>query len=451
MQSPSTIDVISKPGDSCHEVREELLKVLSSKSFGHSTVLQSFLRFVTEETIQGRAFEVSEYTIATRALGRGADFDSSSDTIVRTQAYRLRQKLNEYYASEGLSDPIVIEIPKGHYIPSFRTREPRESADESVERSLLSASSGTAWTFRYAIRSPRLIFAISFSAIVLALLLRLIPSSASGMRAKPSAITIVDSFWQSFLQSDKEPIIAYTNSLFLIAASGDQIAYIGGAAGDRGTALDPMMADRIKKKHNLNISGDLYFEDSVTGVGDVLAATSISNALIRSGGQPSIKRGRLLSTYDLEKHNVVFVGSPFVNEVLNDLPVQPNFLFRRAPLLWSSYIDDVTAKNRQARSYRVERSADTGVLLADYAVVSCLQGLKQNRQVLVIAGLTTSGTAAAAQFATSPDGVTEMSRRLHRSGQNGQPWPRYFEFLIKAQLSHGLDVVHAECVANHVK
>ncbi len=57
-------------------------------------------------------------------FGRSADFDSSVDTIVRTQAYRLRLKLNEYYLSEGAADPIAIEIPKGHYVPSFHRRSP---------------------------------------------------------------------------------------------------------------------------------------------------------------------------------------------------------------------------------------------------------------------------------------------------------------------------------------
>jgi hypothetical protein len=450
MQSPSFIDVISRPGESCTDIQEQLSKILSSKSFGHAAVLQSFLRFVTEETIHGRGFAVSEYTIATRALGRGADFDSSSDTIVRTQAYRLRQKLNEYYASDGLLDPILIEIPKGHYIPSFRTREPCELPEENTAHSLRSALLSTSRDGKPG-RSGPLIFAVCTGVIALVLLLRFVPSSASAFHAKQPARTSVDTFWQSFLQSDKEPIVAYTNSLFLISASGDQIAYAAGAAGDRGTAVDPVVATHLKKKRNLNLAGDLYFEDSITGVGDVLAATSVSNAIIRAGGQPSLKRGRLLSTYDLERHNVVFIGSPFVNEVLNELPTQANFVFRREPLLWTSHIDDVTSKNGLLHCYKVERSANTQVLLVDYAVVSSLPGLKPNREILVIAGLTTSGTAAAAQFATSPDGVAEMSRHLPRPAQNQKLWPKYFEFLIKAQLSHGLDVVQAEYVASHVK
>lgn len=453
MHFPDTA-VISKPGDPRpEEVQEEISKILNSRSFGHSPVLQSFLRFVTEETIHGRASEVSEYTIATQALGRGADFDSTSDTIVRTQAYRLRQKLNEYYASEGHSDALLIEVPKGHYIPSFRFRVREETEDDAPHAR--APELGTALEFREPMSPQRiarwhwLMLALLFGALGMGALLRFSPLAASDSHAVRPSASPVDSFWQSFLQSDREPLIAYTNSLCLITDSGDQIAYSEGATGDRGTAVDPVVAARLKKKHELNTRGNLYFEDSFTGVGDVLAVTAISNAVIRAGGQPSLKRGRLLSTYDLEKHNVIFVGSPFVNEVLNDLPSQAKFVFRHGSLLWTGSIDDTAPAGASERSYKVERSAESGVLLTDYAVVSCLRGLKPNREILVVAGLTTSGTAAAAQFATSPDGIAEMSRRLHRTGQNGQPWPKYFEFLIKAQLSHGLDVIHAECVASH--
>ena len=53
---------------------------------------------------------------------RGTDFDPRTETIVRVQARRLRDKLEQYYATEGLTDPIVIDLPKGRYYPRFRHR-----------------------------------------------------------------------------------------------------------------------------------------------------------------------------------------------------------------------------------------------------------------------------------------------------------------------------------------
>ena len=64
---------------------------------------------------------LKEYTIGVEAFGRKQDFDPKTDTIVRVQIHRLRQKLKEYYDAEGSRDPILIEIPKGHYLPSFES------------------------------------------------------------------------------------------------------------------------------------------------------------------------------------------------------------------------------------------------------------------------------------------------------------------------------------------
>jgi hypothetical protein len=461
MQVLSNANVFSDADTpSPEEVEAQLSRILQSRTLGHSTVLQSFLRFVTEQKINGRASDVSEYTIATKALGRGPDFDSAADTIVRTQAYRLRQKLAEYYGSEGRSDAILIEIPKGHYIPSFRARHFAEDPVLDEGLNLLLPTTACAPRGSRHPRSPKRLAlplraalpVLFLSLIAFGLLFGLELSSRSHASKTPPISNPVDAFWRGFLQNDREPIIAYTNALCLATESGDFISYRGGEVGDRGTIVDPAIASRVMKRHEIHSLGNMYFEDSVTGVGDVLAATAISNAIIRTGGQPSLKRGRLLTTYDLETHNVVFIGSPFVNELLNEIPGHRKFVFMREPRIWESHIDDIAPQKDQPVSYSSERAHDTRVILSDYAVVTCLPGLKQNRKILILAGLTTSGTAAAAQFATSPDGIAEMARRLQRASQkDSQPWPSYFEFLIRAQLSHGLDVVQAECVASHVQ
>ena len=65
------------------------------------------------------------------AFGRPQDFDPKTDTIVRVQIHRLRQKLTEDYDSDGSRDPILVEIPKGHYLPTF---EPVADSDRNKKR-----------------------------------------------------------------------------------------------------------------------------------------------------------------------------------------------------------------------------------------------------------------------------------------------------------------------------
>jgi adenylate cyclase len=71
------------------------------------------------------AAHLKAYTIAADALGRDANFDPQNDPIVRVEAGRLRRALDHYYTDGGCNDPIVIELPRGHYVPVFRANNAR--------------------------------------------------------------------------------------------------------------------------------------------------------------------------------------------------------------------------------------------------------------------------------------------------------------------------------------
>jgi hypothetical protein len=86
--------------------------------------LMQFFRFVVASTLKGEAMHLKETTIGVAVFGRSPDYDPKADTIVRSQAWRLRSKLRKYYASEGANESIVIDLPIGHYVPTFRLREP---------------------------------------------------------------------------------------------------------------------------------------------------------------------------------------------------------------------------------------------------------------------------------------------------------------------------------------
>lgn len=101
-------------------IRQQLDRVLSSPVFARSERLSRFLRFVVERHLEGKESELKESLVAVEVFGRKPDYDPKLDSIVRTEAGRLRARLVEYYAGEGRSDPLVIELPKGGYTPRFR-------------------------------------------------------------------------------------------------------------------------------------------------------------------------------------------------------------------------------------------------------------------------------------------------------------------------------------------
>src|SRR5262245_28027593 len=106
-------------------VLQELEKVLSSGTFRSAGRSSQLLRFLVEQTLQGNADRLKDYTLGAEALGRGDDFDPRTDPIARVEASRLRSRLELYYATEGASDPLLINLPKGGYVPAFAHRAAR--------------------------------------------------------------------------------------------------------------------------------------------------------------------------------------------------------------------------------------------------------------------------------------------------------------------------------------
>jgi adenylate cyclase len=103
-------------------IRRQLENILSHKAFRQSAAPARLLRFTVEQTLAGHGAEIKEYTLGASVIGRGAGFDPKLDTIVRVQFRRLRTKLEQYYATDGKADPIVITYEKGGYLPQIHLR-----------------------------------------------------------------------------------------------------------------------------------------------------------------------------------------------------------------------------------------------------------------------------------------------------------------------------------------
>ncbi len=113
-------------------IREQLDRVLRSRSFSKSRRRQRFLEYIVDEALAGRCDRLTGYSIALEVFGRPETFDATVDPLVRVEAGRLRDKLREYYAVDGQDDPIHIDLPKGTYIPQIELRH--ESAQHVARR-----------------------------------------------------------------------------------------------------------------------------------------------------------------------------------------------------------------------------------------------------------------------------------------------------------------------------
>jgi len=105
------------------QVRQQLDRILNSKTFQHVQRLKRFVSFVVLETKAGRGDQLKEFVVGVQVFDKEASFDPRNDPIVRVQARRLRTRLSTYYAEEGQNDELLIELPKGGYAAVFRRRE----------------------------------------------------------------------------------------------------------------------------------------------------------------------------------------------------------------------------------------------------------------------------------------------------------------------------------------
>jgi tetratricopeptide (TPR) repeat protein len=161
-------------GDYAARIRAALERVVSSATLSNSPQLVSFLRFVVEEALAGRGERLKAYTIATAALGRTADFDPQSDPIVRVEATRLRAMLARYYEGPGRDDPVMIEIARGSYVPTFKDRPapgPDKRAAGFAERCRTIVRTPLASVFVRRYRLAALTAALAFAGCIAAYLL----------------------------------------------------------------------------------------------------------------------------------------------------------------------------------------------------------------------------------------------------------------------------------------
>src|ERR1022692_4886564 len=113
--------------------RAELAAVLECEFFRRSPQISRLLSYLCEKYFEGRTSEIKEYTIAVDVLGRSAEFDPQIDAIVRVDAYHLRKRLKQYYASEGFDHEIHLVLPPGQYTPKFVSRPEAEAPVEVAQ------------------------------------------------------------------------------------------------------------------------------------------------------------------------------------------------------------------------------------------------------------------------------------------------------------------------------
>lgn len=103
------------------QIREALERILASATFARSDRARELLRYLVGEQLAGRSERLKGFSIAVDVFGKAADYDPATDATVRVQAGRLRELLDQYFETEGATETLRIEIPRGSYVPAYST------------------------------------------------------------------------------------------------------------------------------------------------------------------------------------------------------------------------------------------------------------------------------------------------------------------------------------------
>jgi hypothetical protein len=402
------------------DVRWELVqRVIESSHLVGSARLRNFLLYVTACALRKNPEDATEQQIGIQVFGRHPGFNSSEDSIVRSQARLLRNKLAAYFNAEGAAEPVVIEIPKGHYLPVFLPSRRDESVRKlPVESSITIRETlppihvveetrfpDTAQVERGDVgeqterqRGWLTVGGVGF-VLLLCLLLAAVRWQRQAAMAKP-----LKQLWAPFLVGDP-PVVIYSNALF-----------VGDAKNGMRYAASDGSEERVS---------DLV--DNYTGTGELISVYELTKMFDGQRAQFLLKRSPLVTWDEARSRNLIFIGSVAENGALKLLPSMQDFTLMATA-------DAAGIVNRHPLSGEPQLYLrPEHPLTKDYAVIALLPGVQPEHQMFVFSGLTTLGTQAAMEYALAPDTAAELIRRVSFDGK-----VHNFEALLEVSIRGGV-------------
>ena len=223
-------------------IREQLVRILNSGPFHQSQRRQRFLEYLVNETLAGRGERLKAYNVALEVFERPETFDPTVDPLVRIEAARLREKLREYYGTEGQSDPIHIDLPKGTYTPQIEFRQPAtlgtrlDRPDATSPDRRLDPSQGPVASQPRSRKTPLGFLAASIIAVLLVLLAGFsawrwwVPSTPLSEKASIAVLPFEsignDPKWDRFADGITEDIVtdlSHSKDLFVVARNSTEV------------------------------------------------------------------------------------------------------------------------------------------------------------------------------------------------------------------------------------
>jgi hypothetical protein len=429
VQVPSLASVQSTatPHISLFEKREELRRILESRYFVNSPKKTRFLEFVCEQTFLGNGEKLNEYQVGVEVYDRGVEFNPQRDPIVRVQAHEIRRLLKKYYEEQAKDSPIRMDLPSGHYVPTFMRVPDAEDEGSGFVSSAAEAHGGVE------LRQRTIVYLLSAACIVLAAALLLV---WMGRVSRPAAVATamlpdqLQWFWQPFLRPAEPPLITIPNHPLLRAAHGGDSSQTLAGGHEIPKSDLPEFRDTIHF-HELKRFVFVPSLTDFTSVGETLGVVSLCEMLSSVGQRCRVQQSRLVNLDEIKNDNAILLGGNqawsgrvFLNR--EGFQFQGGIIFNRNP------------KPGEQSEYRPEVDPVTNHLTRDYALVLMLPNDTKDKRVLLIYGIYTQGSQAAIEFLTNPERMSELRKALTDASPDHRTVPAYFQLLLTTTVENAV-------------
>lgn len=413
----SSQDPVASAPDFRSDPRWKLIeRILLTSAFQKSTHLPSVLRYLAEHSICGHLDYLTEREIGVAAFGKPIGYSPAEDSAVRVHIRQLRLRLHEYFARDGHSEELLVDIPKGSYVLDFHPAQ-----HEAVAPSIL--PSPIIQKKRVGVRDLLLVVALLAAAL----------STFGWYRSSRTSVnTSVPWPLNAVIQQNQESRVVVSDGKLMLRLLGRREISLDTylQPGLRQSTIPPHMDGDISRLVN-------YIWDSqLTSFADLIVASTLVHLSAKPGAHLILCLASDLNRRDLNQGNYVFVGSAASNPWVSLFTDKLNFEVVEDRVGGRMYFQNKKPLPGEQATYQgLDHTGSAGV---DYATISLLPSSSGQGKILILQGLRQEGTEALGVLLADPADRIELMRTL--GIPYGSQTQIYFEALIEARAVAGAPV-----------
>jgi hypothetical protein len=422
--------------------------VLHSDTFARADQLKNFLKYVCEMEMAGRGHELSEYLIGIEALGRPADYSPGDDSAVRTRAFALRKKLQEFYEHEQPDAELRIELLKGSYCPHFVEGQPHHKANgngtsaerlaqqfvpppAAQEELVPSEATGRrewkrSWLFPFSA-------GVLITALLASLLYWWLGAKPVSRAVSPPPAPILAEAWGPLLVPNADVLLSVANPPTFSVLPGPFSPPPPQAPLTGERPLPQQLYELYATRYPATTNLSLTVTTNATYWGDVLGALMAFKTLSAAGVSPQMFPEMVTTMPTLRRRNVILFGapaySPAVTRFLEKCPLQVNYL--------DAIVGPATEQSPAAR-YALKRDQRQR-LTQVFGLITVLPGESlpnQQTRILTFSGVNSAGTQAAAEFFSSPEHLLVLKKEMEKAGHD--TFPPAYQVVVRAETDDSI-------------